>query len=338
MKFLEFWPGETPAGMQEDRLSKRFLVKHPLTSLDLNARVNKNFILNQEKEMKVLALVVALTVSGWTLACSQDGKTGFLPENNMYIPVGTKAVNGGLTQAQFNSVINKVEKIYAPVVANMGGKLVIERLWADGNVNAYAKRETGREWGVEMYGGLARHATVTQDGFALVLCHELGHHIGGAPKKRRVGGTWASSEGQSDYFATLKCLRQVFLNDDNAAVVKKLVAPAFLTAACKKSFSQVDADICIRSAMAGASVAALFASMDHSKGANFNTPDTATVAQSFDGHPATQCRLDTFFQGAICTVGFNEDVSQRDEVQGTCHGSTGHRTGLRPRCWHKPVK
>jgi hypothetical protein len=286
--------------------------------------------------MKVFTLVLAL-ISGCAFACSENGNSGFLPENNMYIPVGTKSMNGGLTQAQFNAVITKVETIYSPVVANMGGKLVVERRWTDGNVNAYAKRDTPKVWTVQMFGGLARHQTITTDGFALVLCHELGHHIGGAPKKKSINSPWAGSEGQSDYFATLKCLRHVFLNDNNAAIVKSLAAPAYLVAACKKAFNKDDVNICIRSGMAGASVAALFASMDNSKAANFNTPDTHVVSQNFDDHPDTQCRLDTFFQGAICTKSFNEDVSQKDEIVGTCHQVTGFTSGLRPRCWHKPV-
>ena len=286
--------------------------------------------------MKVVALILAL-VSGWTYACSEDGKTGFLPENNMRIPVGVKSVYGGLSQAQFNNVISKVEKIYAPVVSNLGARLSIERLWTDENVNAYAKRDTPKVWTVQMFGGLARHQTITADGFALVLCHELGHHIGGAPKKRNTMNPWASSEGQSDYFATLKCLRQVFLNDNNAAIVKSLSAPAYLVAECKKAFTKDDVNICVRSGMAGASVAALFASFDNSKLANFNTPDSTQVTSNVDSHPATQCRLDTFFQGAICTAAFNEDVDQKDETRGTCHGVLGHSKGLRPRCWHKPV-
>ena len=286
--------------------------------------------------MKALALVLAL-VSGWTFACSEDGKSGFLPENDLYIPVGSKSISGGLSQAQFNAVITKVENFYAPIVADLGGKLVVERLWDDGNVNAYAKRDTPKVWTVQMFGGLARHETITADGFSLVLCHELGHHIGGAPKKRNGRTPWASSEGQSDYFATLKCLRQVFLHDNNAAVVKKLAAPAHLVSACKKAFRKDDVNICVRSGMAGASVAALFASMDDSKLANFSTPDLTVVTSNVDSHPATQCRLDTFFQGAICQVGFNEEVSQSDEIKGTCHGVTGYTTGLRPRCWHKPV-
>lgn len=287
--------------------------------------------------MKVLAIVALALVCGQTIACSEDGKSGFLPENNVHIPVGFKAPNGGLTQIQFNDVISKVERIYSPVVSNLGAKLVIERLWAKTNVNALAKRDLPKVWTVQMFGGLARHQTITADGFALVLCHELGHHIGGAPKKRNTLNPWATSEGQSDYFATLKCLREVFLTEDNAAAVRNLAAPADLVTACKKAFTRDDVNICIRSGMAGASVANLFSSISNSKIVSFSTPDLSVVTANVDKHPATQCRLDTFFQGSICNKSSNEDVSQSDEIQGTCHGVTGHRSGLRPRCWHKPV-
>ena len=287
--------------------------------------------------MKVFAVIFLVLITGWTFACSEDGKSGFLPENDLRIPVGLKSANGGLTQEQFLEVITKVEKIYAPVISNLGAKLVIDRLWTNATVNALAKRDSPKVWTIQMFGGLARHQAVTADGFTLVLCHELGHHIGGAPKKRNTMNPWSTSEGQSDYFATLKCLREVFLTDDNAAIVKALEAPADLVAACKKAFRKDDVNICIRSGMAGASVAALFSSLSNSKIASFSTPDLTVVTANVDSHPATQCRLDTFFQGSICSKSSNEDVSQSDEIQGTCHGTTGHRNGLRPSCWHKPV-
>lgn len=89
------------------------------------------------------------------------------------------------------------------------------RLW-----NASAQR-MGSTWVVNMYGGLARHNEITIDGFALVLCHEIGHHLGGAPK---YGGfnTWGTNEGGSDYFATLKCLRRIFQNDDNTKAIENM--------------------------------------------------------------------------------------------------------------------
>lgn len=293
--------------------------------------------------MKLLvAFTLLLSFSVAALACSEDGKSGFLPENDLYIPVGVKSLNGGLNEEQFNAVITKIEDAYAPIIANMGGRLNVRRKWTDGTVNASAERMGA--WNVNMYGGLARHETITEDGFALVMCHEVGHHIGGAPKVGNFMMKWASNEGQSDYFAATKCLRRIFLNDNNWAIAKTLNAPKILQDACYKQHPggrrevRNERSICIRIGMAGVSVTNLFASMRDSAPAKFETPDTRVVSRTDDAHPAYQCRLDTFFQGALCEVSFNEDVSQSDEVKGTCHPSLGHTVGNRPLCWFKPKK
>lgn len=285
--------------------------------------------------MKNLFLIFSLLFSVAAFSCTEDGSSGIVEENDIYIPVDAIR-SGGLTEEQFNAVIDKIEAIYAPIVDDMGGKLKINRKWTDGTANANATRFFGT-WTVNMYGGLARHETITEDGFALVLCHELGHHLGGAPKVGMFLNKWASNEGQADYFATLKCLRKAFINDNNAAVVANLNAPEHLVKSCSKIYSnEVDKNICIRNGMAGMSVSKFFASMRNSSAPSFETPDTNVVSNTNDAHPAYQCRLDTYFQGALCDVSMNEDVSQKDEVQGTCHRTLGHDIGLRPLCWFKP--
>lgn len=40
---------------------------------------------------------------------------------------------------------------------------------------------------------------MTRDGLALVICHELGHHFGGAPKSTVPLKKWNSYKGQVDY-------------------------------------------------------------------------------------------------------------------------------------------
>ena len=285
--------------------------------------------------MKNLFLSLVLVFTSVAIACSENGKSGFVEENDLNIPVNAFRM-GGLSESQFNAIIDKIEAIYSPIASNMGGRLSIARKWEDGTVNANATRSFSA-WNVNMYGGLARHETITEDGFALVLCHELGHQLGGAPKVAMFFNKWASNEGQADYFAALKCLRKTFLNDDNTSIVSTLNAPEILVSSCNKEHANKDdANICIRTGMAGVSVANLFAALRSSAPAKFETPDTSVVASTNDAHPAYQCRLDTFFQGSLCSAGMNDDVSQKEEVQGTCHKSLGHSTGLRPFCWFKP--
>lgn len=290
---------------------------------------------------KLLALSLTLSVATNGYACTEDGREGIVEDNKMNIPVNAKRF-GGVTEEQFNSIIDKYETMYAPEIERMGAKLEIVRNWTDGTVNAYASR-SGNTWTVQMFGGLARHETITEDGLALVVCHELGHHIGGAPKKAGGGwwgggSSWASNEGQSDYFATLKCLRRGFLNDDNAAIIGRMEIPEALRTACDKTWSnKTDADICVRGGMAGMSVAKLFQALRNSTVApDFAKPDAGVVTRTNDAHPAYQCRLDTYFQGAICEIDEAVEVSNTDEKVGTCHQSS-MTVGVRPLCWFKPT-
>lgn len=290
---------------------------------------------------KVFALTLALSVATTGYTCTEDGREGIVEDNKMYIPVGAKNA-GGISEEQFNSVIDKVEAIYAPVIEQMGAKLNIVRNWTDGTVNAYASR-SGSTWTVQMFGGLARHETITEDGMALVVCHEIGHHIGGAPKKGGGGwwgggASWASNEGQSDYFATLKCLRRAFLNDNNTEVLARMEIPEALRTACDKTWTdKADSDICVRGGMAGMSVAKLFQALRNASVApDFSTPDAKVVTKTDDNHPAYQCRLDTYFQGAVCEMDEATEVSDTDEKAGVCHQSS-MTVGVRPLCWFKPT-
>jgi hypothetical protein len=289
------------------------------------------------KKFRQGLLALSLLISVPSIACTPDAKEGFVPKNNLKIFAHQKSING-ITEDQFNEVITKIETIYSPIISNMGATLQVERKWTDPTVNAYAQ-QMGNVWKVSMFGGLARHETITQDAMALVVCHELGHHIGGAPRKVSPWSSpWASNEGQSDYFATLKCLRRAWNNDNNEQVIASMNVPVSLSRACSSQHIwSVDYALCVRSGMAGLSVANLFRALRNATvEPKFETPDTGVVTQTNDNHPAYQCRLDTYFQGALCEKSFNEDVSPSSEVTGTCHQSTGQTSGIRPLCWFKP--
>ena len=286
---------------------------------------------------KVLLPVVLVAVFALSLvprAQTVIHEESFLPPNNLSIPIGSQD-DKGITKPQFEAVMDQIQAIYGPVVAARGGKLVINRLWSDNTVNASAQRN-GNNYVLNMYGGLARHESITQDGMALVACHEMGHHIGGAPKYARMD--WASNEGQADYFANLKCLRILFAREGAQSFSRAALDDAQPRAACAQAYvSPAEQAICVRTAVAGMSVTTLLRILrNETVLPRYDTPDPKVVAKMDDNHPATQCRLDTYFSASLCARPVGDALDEKAPAPGTCTRSQGYTTGLRPRCWYKP--
>jgi len=295
------------------------------------------------KQLGSLALVLIQTTA--FAAHSTKEHCDFIPKNKLNIPVGME-MNGGLTEATFNKVIDSVIGFYEPIIKSKGGKLKMNRLWKDGTVNASAERQ-GKTWVLNMYGGLARHSATTEDGFALVVCHELGHHLGGFPEIGSNDGNpdWAANEGQADYFATMKCFRRVFEKADNTTAISTMSVPAIVKTKCSDTFKSTnEISLCIRESMGGNDLAMLLWTLGNggkltaAKKPAFDTPDTKKVSTTDDSHPAAQCRMDTYFNGSICGVAYSEDFGMSDPSTGACAVEKGDTIGVRPLCWYKPKK
>lgn len=278
--------------------------------------------------MKNLFITLLLITSFMVQACPE----GFIPQNDLKIPVMDKDAN--ITEADFKAVIEEVTEIYSPIISSRGGKLLVEYYWENETVNAYAQRKNGN-WVISMFGGLARHKHITRDGFSLVVCHEIGHHVGGFPNYSGMDNGWASNEGQADYFSTLKCLRKLWEREDNARALNGVTIHPLVISSCSENWkSKADRELCMRSSMAGESVAKLFAALAWAWFMpKFDKPSTKVVKSTIDYHPPFQCRMDTYFQGALCTVPHTDELSQTSETEGTCQQSLGHKNGMRPSCW-----
>ena len=199
---------------------------------------------------RILTVLATISLTASAMACDINGKSGFAPENNLKISQWDKATNG-MTEQRFLAIVASVSDIYDPIVKAKGATLVMKNNWNDDTVNASAQ-EQGKNWIVNMYGGLARHPLTTDDGFALVVCHELGHHLGGAPRK---GSSWAANEGQADYFGSMKCLRRVLEKTDNVSIVSKMTIDAEVTKQCQLIYkSENEIALCERISMAGKSL------------------------------------------------------------------------------------
>lgn len=271
--------------------------------------------------MKTLILTFLFSLSAF--ACPN----GYDLAQPVSIPVGVS--EGGITKEEFLKISGDIEAIYAPEIASRGAKLIMEKAWDSSTVNAYAQRE-GENWKVILLGGMARHKHMTADGYALIVCHEIGHHLGGVPRYNGIDIGWATNEGQSDYFSIMKCLRRYWETADNASAISGKEIPSKLRNECRN-----DA-LCIRTGLAGLSAANVFASLAWFGGKpKFETPDTKVVKETYSAHPKAQCRLDTYLQSSLCEVSYTEEMTT--ETEGACHESLGHKTGMRPLCWFKPT-
>lgn len=275
--------------------------------------------------MKMLS-AVSLVLALGSVSLAHTGTTECVPKNDLRI---SESFNlSGITKEEFEAVLDQVEKTYAPIVKEHGATLDVVRSWDDDTINAQAW-QTGKTWHIEMFGGLARHKETTIDGMALVACHELGHHLGGVPRIQ-----WASNEGQSDYFGSLKCLRKIWAKDSNEEIVSKLEIPETVTKKCSAEHKQAnDIAICQRGAMAGMALGRLLGSLGGDKMPNFDTPDSKVVKKTNNNHPKAQCRLDTYYAGSVCKVDANIDVSDSDSEVGVCSRKFGETVGVRPLCW-----
>ncbi len=295
-------------------------------------------------DFKQIALAMITGLWSWLAAAHT-----FMPENDLHLRFSL--MNSDVTLQKFNEILDDAEEVYAPIIRNEFGRtLHINRLWSDPTVNASAS-QAGSAWILNMYGGLARAEPTTPDGFALVVCHELGHHLGGVAF---YPGRWAASEGQSDYFATLACAKKIWggdfvknresrdlisLDQDNL-IAKNLCDQTYIT--------ENEQNLCYRIALASKSLATLLASIKGGE-PRFEFPDERTVSTTFTPHPQPQCRLDTYLAGALCDVTWDDSLipgkrfSNHYDLRAfieaepfACHSYDGSRSA-RPRCWFSPI-
>lgn len=277
---------------------------------------------------------------------SNLAKADFLPPNDLHLEDGIIR-SSDITESEFNAIIDEVIEIYEPIIKGAHrGRLKVNRLWSNPTVNASATQIFG-SWEINMYGGLARRPEITPDGFAMVVCHELGHHLAGYP----FSGAWAADEGQSDYFATHTCGRLLWKDQSERNAEARSQIDEFPKRACDAQWTDSsEQNLCYRLMLAARSTAELLSSQER-KAIGWDTPDPAVVKSTYHGHPRGQCRLDTYMAGALCGLQFDSNLipgkelgwsrnsaeAEKLSARYTCTQYAKFDVGTRPRCWFKPL-
>lgn len=127
-----------------------------------------------------------------------DGAVPFFPEGTIAKPGMLKSLSDPVPLEIAEYLVHNFKRHYSDVTYHIE--------WGDDTVNAYAWLQGGQKH-VAILGGLIRHNAMGVEGIGLVLAHELGHHFGGTPT---YPNSPLSCEGQSDYWAALIGMREVW--------------------------------------------------------------------------------------------------------------------------------
>ncbi len=152
-----------------------------------------------------------------------------------------------------------------------------------------------------LFGGYARIPGMTVEGVAMTLCHELGHGIGGDPKKDCGEKSCASVEGQADYFAAKFCIKRIL---KHLPVKSALPLNSYLEKKCLQHFkTKAELEMCHRSFRVLENERLFFRTQEGIATETFyDRPDrsvTDQVNHSPYFYPEAQCRLDTMMNGLL---------------------------------------
>lgn len=145
---------------------------------------------------------------------------------------------------------------------------------------------------------------ITEDSFALLACHELGHVMTG-PNIKRDFRISVFAEGEADFFAASRCLPAWLSVQPN--VLKDFYVDPLLNMECrKKPIDAKSEKICHRVAQAGYALLQAFQKSSVPKdgahpvrfGQSSDVRYSGKDEGSGESHPAPQCRLETYLSGA----------------------------------------
>ena len=239
--------------------------------------------------MRFFALASSLALVGCLSQPAQPvNASRFAEDNDLWMQDNLNA-KSAVTQEMFDKIIDAGVAVYKSNAADNNETLTVNHGWTDATVNANTSRWFGSVT-INMYGGLARRSEVNPEGFALVLCHELGHAYGGLPYIQAANRL--SAEGQSDFYGAGVCLKKV-LAKAGITVESGTIVP-YWAEKCGTDKS------CLTGLSAGMSLGTLLSVLKNEPQPQYETPDTTQVDTTQVSYPATiQCRTDTYHNGVL---------------------------------------
>ncbi len=229
----------------------------------------------------------------------------------------------------FQKVRETFLEVYSPIVKKEANANLVITLDDDYPINLGSMNFENGNLSISLGSEYHLQPGVTPDSYAAIICHEIGHLLGGRPKKENL---WSSTEAQSDYYSSAICMKKIF---QHLPLVEEINVPLNVINDCAQVYTSTDErKICERSANAGmilmTNIYLLFKSFGdqtyHSE-PRLDRKELSTISHH-KLYPNVQCRLDTIVAGSLCAE------KKDDDNDGFCDLKEGYSVGVRPSCWN----
>ncbi len=242
-----------------------------------------------------------------------------------------------VTKEDLKDAFNRVANAYENELIAKSSKLSFRYKPKDGAVGArinFLGELT--VYGTDDYGILDKNS------LTLIMCHEVGHTLGGMPylDPLFVNG-FLSSEGQADYFASMKCLPKILRSEYAHIPLLPLPQERYFEECSKTHTDEFSIAICTQVIEASYKLATYFQytrDREIQISIDKRTEEISSVTRYFKDnlnyYPSSQCRFETYLAGALCVDDPNNYFSDAYTFRGSeCQSM--NMISKRPNCWFK---
>jgi hypothetical protein len=157
--------------------------------------------------MKKIILVLIGLISSFLTHASNNT----CPLNRVdYFCIPTNQIqNSEMTITEFYKIPATIIGLYQNEMKSLPLAMALDAQWESPYFGAGVSL-IDNSFRLMILGGMARMKEMTLDGYAAIVCHEIGHIVGGEPRQTIYGVDWSSAEGQADFFSASICLPKYF--------------------------------------------------------------------------------------------------------------------------------
>jgi hypothetical protein len=210
--------------------------------------------------------------------------------------------NTEVDKKQFHKIVGEIYSLYTTEALSQNKNLTLSLNWKVPYFTAWANKGASSHYSINFWGGLARIPGMLTQTWEFIVCHELGHILGGLPKHKSSYSSWASSEGQSDHFAITECLPKYYKTFQKEGFDSTLSLPVEIDRCLNSHISVENQNICLKVLRAGRGMAEVLNYLSLSDEVASYESIAPSVDQTLhDSYPTAQCRIDIFYQQSTCT-------------------------------------